>query len=188
MGYMGKFALSAAALLVLLGTIVSADAKPVSKHDLATRLPSQVKKIKKATYAPKAKSKARLVARKTTKTVAPEPIAQLDDSGLSPFDDKFVSKTVYFAASTAPVPEEYDCSAEIEEKQMRQAEREAIAKCEVRGEEHCRLHQIKIVKKGELRCQDIPGRDCAQKKFYRGCVAQAIVVAGEEPAATASVF
>jgi len=188
MGYMGKFALGVTGLLVLLSTITESEAKP----KLQSQLPSQVKKtsVRTVKAKPVKAGNSKLAAgKKHNKAAVPEPMVDLDNSGLSPFDDKFVSRTVHFAASTAPVGEEYDCDGAAEEQQMRQAERQAMAKCEARGEENCRLHQIKIVKKGELRCQDIPGRDCSQgKKFYRGCVAQAIVVAGEEPAATASVF
>lgn len=188
---MGKFALGVTGLLVLFSTVTKSEAKP----RLALHLPSQVKKTNVKTI--KAKTAKAKTAKLTKKNRIKEDVQSratqqaMDDvrnSGLSQFDDKFVSTTAHFAASTAPVGEEYNCDGAAEEQQMRQAEREAMAKCEGRGEENCRLHQIKIVKKGELRCQDIPGRDCSQKKFYRGCVAQAIVVAGDDPEATASVF
>ncbi len=179
---MGKFALGVAGLL-FISIVGVAEAQP----KLQTKLPSQVKEVRATKPAEKKMAKQ---TKKPVKTLAivPAPLPDLSDSGLSSFDDKFISKTVHFAASTAPVPEDYNCDGAEEEIQMRKAESEALAKCEARGEEHCRLHQIKIVKAGELRCQDIPGRDCSEPKFYRGCVAQAIVVAGEEPEAQAGIF
>jgi len=185
---MGKFAFSVVGMLLFLGTGGALEAKPT----LQSKLPSEVKKVKPQ----KGKSPLQASSSKQKKIISPQILAPklakkisgLEDSGLSPFEDKYVSRTVHFAASVAPVPEEYDCDSLIEEKQKRQAERDAIAKCEMSGKEHCRLHLIEIVKKGELICQDIPGRDCQQKKFYRGCVAQAIVVSEEVQEEQASVF
>jgi hypothetical protein len=185
-GVMGKHAHSAWVALLSFSIVgFAAEAKP----KLQTKLPSEVKRVRGA----KAKAKPQSLSRSIQKKQSSLPpvadlIPKMEDKGLSPFDDKYVSRTVHFAASAAPVPEEYDCDSLIEEKQKRQAERDALAKCESMGEKHCRLHLLEIVKKGELRCQDIPGRDCRVRKFYRGCVAQAIVVGGEEPEAQASVF
>lgn len=165
-----------------------AEAKKPTKLQMS--LPSEVKKVKAAPKKTAKKSAPRKNISQAPANWDAEPVLQAEkkDNGLSPFDDKYVSKTVHFAASAAPVPEEYDCDSSQELLQMQEAESKAIAKCEANGEQHCRLHEIKIVKAGELRCQDIPGRDCGVKKFYRGCVAQAIVVGGDEPEAQASVF
>jgi hypothetical protein len=171
MGYMGKLMFSAAALLCvsLFGMSSVSEAKP----KLQTKLPAQVKKIKIVKAKLKQVVKHKLAA-------APALMADLDKTGLSPFDNKYVTKTVHFAASTGELGAEFDCDGSTKEQQIRKAERDALEKCEANGEKHCRVHQSKIVKQGDLRCQDIPGRDCGQRKFYRGCVAQAIAVGGEE--------
>lgn len=179
-GVMGKFAFCVAGMLVLLagGTSVSAEAKSVrssGKKVTAT-------KIKKAVWVkPRAKQ-----PRKVTPP-APGVDASLLE-GLSQFGTKFVSHRVRFAASEAPIPEEYDCDpAAIEQKKL-EAEQEALAKCEASGEKHCRLHRSVIVKNGELKCGDVPGRSCKRKQYFRGCVARALAVGGEAPTASASVF
>lgn len=194
-GDMGKFARGvAASLFVVLFVSGAAEAR---NPKLQTKLPSEVKKVKiraaKKPKAPLVKTVKKAVPQEEFQEFnewlksEPKTTAEID-KGVSAFDDKFISKTVHFAASTAPVPEEYGCDSSIEEKQMRQAELDALAKCEADGEEHCRLHQIKIIKTGELRCEDIPGRDCGVRKFYRGCVAQAIVVGEKNPEEQASIF
>lgn len=175
MGFMGKFAFCVAGLLVLLagGTAEIAEAKSVR---------SSGKKIKKAVLVkPRAKQ-----ARKVTPP-APGVDASLLE-GLSQFGTKFVSHRVRFAASEAPVPEEYNCDSAAEEQKRQEAEQEALAKCEASGEKHCRLHRSVIVKNGELKCGDVPGRSCKKKQYFRGCVARALAVGGEAPTSAASVF
>ncbi len=133
---------------------------------------------------------ARKRARGARRPIVTPPMAEIKEieDGLSPFGSKFVSKRVQFAASEGPVPESYDCDGSVEEAKKQEAEREALAKCEASGEKYCRVHRSVIVKNGELKCGDVPGRACKRKEYIRGCVARAIAVGGEAPEAAAAAF
>lgn len=180
-GIMGKFAIIAAGLLALLG---SAHAEAGNKSKVKTAKLVVTKSTKHKVHT--AKKRARAPGR----SLVTPPLAELNEieEGLSPFGSKFVSKRVQFAASQGPVPESYDCDGRTEETKKQEAEREALAKCEASGEKYCRVHRSVIVKNGELKCGDVPGRSCKRKEFIRGCVARAIAVGGEAPEAAAAAF
>lgn len=182
MGFMGKFALSVAGMLVLMAAGVSGEAMAKSVHSSAKKTKITAK-TKKAIWVGPTRKKLSVRPNKVT---PPEPVSEIEE-GLSPFGSKFVSKRAHFAASQAPVPEEYNCDGAMEDRKKQEAEREALAKCEAAGEQNCRVHRSVILKTGELKCGDVPGRAC-KKEFIRGCVARAIAVGGEPLVESASVF
>jgi hypothetical protein len=183
MGYMGKIAFCVIGMLVLFagGSGASAEAKELRAS--GKRTSSEKKKTLKT------KQKLSRSGMGHQKVNPPE--LGIDASlleGLSQFGTKFVSHRVRFAASEAPVPEEYDCDPATAEVKRLEAEQEALSKCERSGEKHCRLHRSVIAKNGELKCADVPGRSCRRKEYFRGCVARALAIGGEAPTAAASAF
>ncbi len=180
---MGKFALCVAGWLLFSGTIEGKAVAADGRHSQVSASPQMAKKrIKRSKKSTRAKRNFQALSQKELVNLARELDQDLGDT-----NKKFLASSVRYAASSAPVPESYDCNTEQEEQKRLEAEADAMAKCEASGEKFCRVYRSSIVKRGALRCGDVPGRSC-KKEHIRGCVARAVVVSGQAPEAQAGIF
>ncbi len=144
---------------------------------LANVLPSEVKRVvpQKNTAPAKPKtSKNQKLAQKKNKP-PPEPLAPAMEA-LDPSTSKYQTRTVFFWKSASPLPANFRCDDDIQDKKKFEAEQLALGKCEANGVEDCSVQEVKIVKNGKLVCADIPGGVCQRGFHYAGCVALAVVL------------
>jgi len=188
---LGRGALWAFRIALCLSTVKAAADDGVQ---YATVLPSHVKHVSvkhgKAKVAKKAKHKAKASGKGSAGPTmlaadfAPELRAEAQ---ANPDASKYFSRTVHYARSSEPLPEEYDCDPEKAEQKLHEAEAQAQAKCEnaAAAGESCHLAKSVIARTGVLECRDFPGAHCPGAGHYRGCVAEALVL-GEREGAAAS--
>ena len=167
-GVMGKIN-----AIILLGALALSGVAEAKKPKLAHVLPSQVKTI----HLEKKKQKKPSVAVASKATAfseyAPELQAEARDN---PSASKYFSRSVYFFHSTEAIPDSYNCDEGIEESKKMEAQAQAESKCAANGTEECRVAKVVISKTGNLKCSDFPGHQCPSRGYYRGCVAEALVL------------
>ena len=165
-GIMGKQIIIMAALCALL---VSGSAQAKKKKHLARVLPSQVKTI----HLEKNHHKKVAPAKMKPAEMADELQAEARDN---PSASKYFTRSVYYFRSTQPLPDSLNCDEAIEESKKAEAQAEAENKCAANGGEECHVAKVVIAKSGALTCSDFPGGHCPKSGFYRGCVAEALVL------------
>jgi hypothetical protein len=179
-GFMGKaFYIGGICGMLLMVAANTSEAK-ARNASLARVLPSQVKTITLAYPRPQqSRSRNFKTSLKRPKKIKSKAIPKeevISPESLDPSTSKYSTRSVFFWHSPYHLPATYHCDEEISETKKRDAQMQALAKCQASGNENCELSEVTIVKNGKLACSDIPGTACQPSHHYAGCVAVAVVL------------